>query len=173
MAKHTSFGITRLMAASSALMISALAAPLARASDIDATETFSAALSGAFTFSGQRAADDIPLSFMHFTKAGRLALIDELQRTGVVAQAVAKKGSLKAFASSNKFISTRRVGPSGVDEYEVKGEVELQWNTCEVGSCVPTGPRKKAIATGTVVQVTAYGRPAFKISNIALAEVAK
>lgn len=145
----------------------------AQAAEADALEVFAAAVGGAFTFNGQRVVDDVSLSFMHFTKSGRAALISELQRTGVISQATTKRGALKAFATSNKFIASRRVGKNGVDEYDVRGEMELQWNICDAGSCVPAGPRRKVGASGTVVPVVAFGRPSYKVSALTIDEVTK
>lgn len=158
---------------SSSLMLAILLASPVLAADGDAAEIFAIAASGAFTFNGQRVVDDVSLSFMHFTKAGRQAVISELQRTGVISQAMMKKGALKAFSSGNKFVSTRRVGRGGVDEYDLRGEIELQWNICDGGSCVPAGPRKKVSASGTVIPVTAFGRPSYKVSSIVIDEVSK
>ena len=160
--------------ASSYLMLAVLHTPLAFASpERDASEVFSAAVGGGFTFNGQRVVDDVSLSFLHYTKAGRAALINELERTRVIYQLIGKKGALRAFSQANKFSATKRVGPSGLDEYMVRGEMELQWSVCDISSCVPSGPRNKVSVQGLVIPVTAFGRPAYKVDSLTVSEVGK
>lgn len=161
-----------LLAISSSYLM--LAGSSAHASmESDAASVFAAALLGSFTFNSVRTAEDISLSFMHFTKSGRQSLISELQRSKVVVESVSKKGGVKSFANPAKFSVVRRAGAAGVDEYDIRGDFEIQTSLCEGASCVPSGPRKRIAVTGVVVPVTAFSRPSLKVSVIALGELVK
>lgn len=153
-----------------ALLIS-LASGCAFAGQTEALEVFSAATCGALTFQGDRMVEDISNSFMHFTKSGRAALISELSRVGILTQSVSKSGALSCAVSPQGLTPVgRRVGDNGLDEFDVKADINLQWSRCDGRACTKFGTPKKAVVTGTVTTLTVNGRPAYKLSAITFQE---
>lgn len=134
----------------------------------DAKEVFSVAAAGAMTFTPSRIVEDVGLVFLHFTSQGRQSLIGELERTGVVAEALGKGAGLRGDLPPGSIQVRRRAGADGLDEYEVAGEMRLQWSRCSAGggNCVNAGAAKLAKVSGTVLQVTVNGRPAYRINSI-------
>jgi len=134
----------------------------------DAKEVFSAAAAGGMTFTANRVVEDVSLVFLHFTTQGRAALISELERTGVVAEVVGKGAALRGDLPPSAIQVKRRVGADGLDEYEVTGEMKLQWSRCAAsgGSCTSAGPAKSVKVSGTVLQAVMNGRPAYRINTI-------
>lgn len=138
------------------------------AAEADAKEVFSVASAGGMTFSANRVVEDVSLVFMHFTPEGRASLISELERTGLVAEVVGKGAAVRAELPVAALQVARRAGADGLDEYDVSGTMKLQWSRCTspgVG-CTPVGLSKDAKVSGTVLQVTVSGRPAYRISSI-------
>lgn len=154
---------------SSALTLCLLAASSgAQASESDAREVFATAVSGAMSFAGDRAVDDISVSFLHYTSQGRAALINELERTGLLAQAVNYRAAVRAELPANTVVIRRRVGADGLEEYDASATLSLQWSKCDAKGCATTGQSKSARVTGTVVPVVLNGRPGYKVSKLQL-----
>jgi len=153
-------------------VVIAIAGTGANAGQAEALEVFAAASCGALTFQGDRMVEDIGNSFMHFTKAGRAALIAEMARVGLLSQAISKTGALRCFVIPQGIAALgRRVGENGLDEYEVKADVNLQWAHCDDGrSCANLGSPRRAGLTGTVATLTVNGRLAYKLTTIAFHE---
>ena len=138
----------------------------AQAAETDAREVFSIAAAGAMTFSGSRVAEDVSLVYLHFTPQGRAALIAELERTGLVAEVVNKRLSIRSELPISSVEARRRVGSDGLDEYEMVGDMRLQWSRCAASGCSRVGAAKALKVTGVVVQTTMNGRPAYRVSSI-------
>lgn len=148
----------------------ALAGPVCTvsAADTDAREVFSVAVAGGMTFSAARASEDIGMVFLHYTPSGRSALIGELERTGVLAEALGKGAAVRADLPASELQVRRRVGADGLDEYDVNGEMRLQWSRCAPGGggCVSAGSPKKVVVSGSVVQTYMNGRPAYRVNTV-------
>lgn len=140
----------------------------AYASEIDAKEVFSIAASGGLTFSHARVVDDVQNVFLQFTSSGRNDLINEIERLGVLAEAIGKKLSVTSEVPLYSVRVKRRVGKDGLDEYAVDAEVKLQWMRCpENGlNCKATGTAKSLRVEGVVVQAQINGRPAYRVSSV-------
>ena len=148
-----------------------LASGNAVAGQTEALEVFQSAACGALNFQGDRMVEDISNSFMHFTKSGRASLISELSRVGVLTQSVSNSGALRCVAIPQGLAPVgRRVGENGLDEYDVKTEVNLEWSRCEGRSCSKSGPSKKAVISGTVATLSLNGRLAYKLTRITVQE---
>lgn len=141
------------------------------ASEGEAREVFSIAAAGAMTFSYKKVIDDISMVFLHFTPAGRASLIGELERTGVVAEAIGKSAAIRGDMPTSAIQVSRRVDGDGFDEYSVSGDMQVRWSRCmEDGRCVPSGTQKTVRVEGVVVQAPANGRPAYRINSLRFVE---
>lgn len=136
------------------------------AAESDAREVFSVAAAGAMTFSSARVVEDVSLVYLHFTSAGRMALIGELERTGLVKEVVSKRMAVRGDMPVSAVQARRRVGADGLDEYEMVGDMKLQWSRCVDGGCTDVGGPKSVKVTGVVVQATLNGRPAYRVSGV-------
>lgn len=149
-----------------AIALTVFAAMPAGASGSDAREVFSVAAAGAMTFAGDRVVEDVSVVYLHFTPEGRSALISELERTGIVAEVVSKRLSVRSDLPISSVQAHRRVGVDGLDEYDMTGDMRLQWSRCEPAGCSAVGAPKAVKVSGVVVQSTLNGRPAYRISSI-------
>lgn len=136
------------------------------AAESDAREVFSVAAAGAMTFSSTRVVEDVSLVYLHFTPDGRSSLIAELERTGLVAEVVTKGLSVRSDLPLSALQARRRAGSDGLDEYEMSGDMKLQWSRCANTGCSPVGSSKVVKVSGVVVQTTMNGRPAYRVSSV-------
>lgn len=136
------------------------------AAESDAREVFAVAAAGAMTFSSSRVVEDVSLVYLHFTPDGRASLIAELERTGLVTEVVTKGLSVRSDLPLSALQARRRAGPDGLDEYEMTGDMKLQWNRCANSGCSAVGAPKVVKVSGVVVQTTMNGRPAYRVSSV-------
>lgn len=152
-------------------LLIALASGGAYAGQSEALEVFQSATCAALTFQGDRMVDDISNSFMHFTRTGRASLIAELSRVGILTQTVSKSGALRCTVIPQGLAPVgRRLGDNGLDEYDVKADVSLQWSRCDGRNCSKVGAPGKATVSGTVATLTMNGRPAYRLTRITFQE---
>lgn len=136
------------------------------ASEVDAREVFAVGAAGGMTFTASRVAEDVSLVFLHFTPDGRASLISELERTGVVSEVVNKRLGVRGDLPASAVQVRRRAGSDGLDEYDMSGDMRLQWSKCTDVGCVPSGTPKNLKVSGVVVQSVINGRPAYRVRSI-------
>lgn len=153
---------------SSALMAALLAgfSGSSVASEVDAREVFAVAAAGGMTFTASRVAEDVSLVFLHFTPDGRASLISELERTAVVSEVVNKRLAVRGDLPASAVQVRRRAGSDGLDEYDMSGDMRLQWSKCTDVGCVPSGTPKTVKVSGVVVQSVINGRPAYRVRSV-------
>lgn len=137
----------------------------ANANEGEARTVFNTAITTAFNFKSHQIADEISLSFPHFTKNGRASLINILESSGIVKEAVTKNGSLQT-TIKNGSLHVEIAKINNNDIYIITANALFQWQRCIQRTCVPVGDEKPHLIKAEVISVMENNRPAMKINHI-------
>lgn len=142
-----------------------LLATQASANEGEARTVFTTAITTAFNFKSYQIADEISLSFPHFTKNGRASLISLLDSSGIVKEAVNKNGSLQT-TIKNGTLHVEIAKINNNDIYIVTTNALFQWQRCIQRTCVPVGNEKPNLIKAEIISVMENNRPAMKVNHI-------